>query len=585
MGENQIELNSDSPKYAQVREIIRTRIEDGEYLPGMAIPSESDLVEEFGIHRLTVRNAIDSLVREGLLKPIQGKGVYVLGKKIKHNLESLAGFRQKIREQGLKPTVKILVKTIRTAGLKFAKLLEIEPEEEIFYIRRLYLVDDEPYSIEDVYIPKEILPAIEFTDLDVFSLYDIMEFNGIIYQHAQQTVETTRLDSKDARWLKIDSETPVLVFNCISRDQDGRVFEFNQSYTRSDKASYQVSFSKTFQNTFISKQLAKEDHPKAKKEAVVVGVDLGASYIKVGLMTVKGEPIDFRTARLEKPKTDKTGVNATIDLVEKILKDNGSPAILGIGVGASGPVDPVRGTILSPYSVPSWSHIPYSQPVSEHFQVPVVLENDADTAALAEYWQGVGKDVSRLLAVTVGTGIGTALIIDGKIYRGLNGAHPEAGHHIIDPSGPECYCGAKGCWESLASGEALTDYARAVAKENPSWLEELNLKEPASVNGAITAQAARQGNAIARQIMDREAYYFSLGLLNLITAYVPERVVLSGGVIESYDLIEPKVIETMQKHHLMVPAPEVQILRAKLGYHAGIIGAAYALLQKLELLH
>ena len=92
------------------------------------------------------------------------------------------------------------MKTIRTAGLKFAKLLEIEPEEEIFYIRRLYFVDDEPYSIEDVYIPKEILPAIEFTDLDVFSLYDIMEFNGIIYQHAQQTVETTRLDPKDARW-------------------------------------------------------------------------------------------------------------------------------------------------------------------------------------------------------------------------------------------------------------------------------------------------------------------------------------------------------------------------------------------------
>jgi len=137
----------------------------------------------------------------------------------------------------------------------------------------------------------------------------------------------------------------------------------------------------------------------------------------------------------------------------------------------------------------------------------------------------------------------------------------------------------------LASGEALTDYARAVAKDNPSWVAELNLKEPASVNGAITAQAARQGNVIARQIMEREAYYFSLGLLNLITAYVPERVVLSGGVIESYDLIEPKVIETMQKHHLMVPAPEVQILRAKLGYHAGIIGAAYALLQKLELLH
>ena len=151
MGENQIQLDSNSPKYAQVREILRARVEDGIYLPGMSIPSESDLAEEFGIHRLTVRNAIDLLVKEGLLKPIQGKGVYVLGKKIKHNLESLAGFRQKIREQGLKPSVKNLIKTVRTAGLKYAKLLEIEPEEDIFYIRRLYFVDDEPYSIEDLH--------------------------------------------------------------------------------------------------------------------------------------------------------------------------------------------------------------------------------------------------------------------------------------------------------------------------------------------------------------------------------------------------------------------------------------------------
>jgi len=165
MGENQIKLDSNSPKYAQVREILRARMEDGEYLPGMAIPSESDLADEFGIHRLTVRNAIDSLVKEGLLKPIQGKGVYVLGKKIKHNLESLAGFRQKIREQGLKPSVKNLIKTVRTAGLKYAKLLEIREfrrktmktievliQEGDFgdsEIRALYLIVNESYVEQD----------------------------------------------------------------------------------------------------------------------------------------------------------------------------------------------------------------------------------------------------------------------------------------------------------------------------------------------------------------------------------------------------------------------------------------------------
>ena len=119
-----------------------------------------------------------------------------------------------------------------------------------------------------------------------------------------------------------------------------------------------------------------------------------------------------------------------------------------------------RGTINNPYTLPTWEDVPIVDFLVDRFGVPVSLENDADAAALGEYWQGAGRDVQRLCAVTVGTGIGTAYILHGKIVRGNGGWHPEGGHMIIDPSGPQCYCGAKGCWESLASGSAIALFAR-----------------------------------------------------------------------------------------------------------------------------
>ena len=160
----------------------------------------------------------------------------------------------------------------------------------------------------------------------------------------------------------------------------------------------------------------------------------------------------------------------------------------------------------------------------------------------------------------------------------MDGAHPEAGHHIIDPSGPLCYCGARGCWESLASGDALTEYARQIASQDAEFLRELNLSSPEIVTGASVAKAAEKGSPKALEIMQREAKYLALGLLNLISAYVPEVVALSGGVIESYDLLRSEVDATMRKHNLMVPADKVTIVPAKLGYYSGVIGGAYALL-------
>jgi GntR family transcriptional regulator len=233
-----------NPLYLQLREIIRARIEDGEYIPGTAIPSENELAQQFGLHRLTVRSAITALVNEGLLKPVQGKGVYVMGQKMERDLEKLGGFHQTMRERNAVPTTRVLVKTIRPAGLKYASLLEIDPQDPIYYIRRINYSQGEPVSLEDIYIPCAMLADLDKVDLNVFSLYEIYEFNQIQLTSAWQTLSLTTLDAKDARTLQVKPKSAILLFECLSRDEGGKVIEFSRSYTRGDTANYTVHYSK-----------------------------------------------------------------------------------------------------------------------------------------------------------------------------------------------------------------------------------------------------------------------------------------------------------------------------------------------------
>jgi len=212
--------------------------------------------------------------------------------------------------------------------------------------------------------------------------------------------------------------------------------------------------------------------------------------------------------------------------------------------------------------------------------VPVRLENDADAAALGEYWQGAGRGAHRLYAVTVGTGVGTALIMEGEIYRGVDGSHPEGGHQLIDPNGPECYCGHRGCWESLISGTAISGAARS-AKDNAHLLA-LADGHPNRIDARLVADAARAGDPTAVEIMQKAAHDFSLGIVNVISLFVPDVLVLSGGVMKSADLFLPMLEQTLKTPNPMVPFDRVHILPAQLGYYAGLYGGAYMILSEAE---
>ena len=220
----------------------------------------------------------------------------------------------------------------------------------------------------------------------------------------------------------------------------------------------------------------------------------------------------------------------------------------GIGIGSTGPVYPLTGEIGEVNFFPHWKGENPVRDLSRTFEVSVAMENDADAAALGEAGWGAGQNKSRLIYVTVGTGIGTGFVLDGELYRGVDQSHPEIGHHVIDPSGPLCLCGFRGCWESLAAGPAMV-----------SWVEN-NLPKDYPHRDNLTAkricELAQDGDELARQAVNREARYLGLGLANLVTLFAPDAIVLGGSVMKSAPLFLEEIRETICRCCRLVPYGE-----------------------------
>lgn len=304
---------------------------------------------------------------------------------------------------------------------------------------------------------------------------------------------------------------------------------------------------------------------------VAVGVDIGGTLVRVGAFDGEGQLLGQKEAGIASVGP-RNGLRLIEELIQQTLDSVKAKALLGIGVGCTGPLDIMRGLVNNPYTLAGWSNVHIVEHLNKAFSVPVKLENDADAAALGEYWKGAGRGAHKLYAVTVGTGVGTALIVEGKIYRGADGSHPEGGHQLIDPNGPECYCGYCGCWESLISGPAISSQARSAGANE--GLVQLAGGDPERIDARLVAQAARDGDPTATAIMQKAARDFSLGIINIISFFVPDVIVLSGGVMKSADLFLPTLERMLKTPNPMVPFDRVQIVPAQLGYYAGLYGGA-----------
>jgi glucokinase len=298
---------------------------------------------------------------------------------------------------------------------------------------------------------------------------------------------------------------------------------------------------------------------------MIAGVDIGGTKIAVGMVDESGRLL----SHAESPTSPERGFAAAMARTVKILRDvacNAQLEISGIGIGSTGPIDPISGAIGDVPFFPTWRGGNPVRELEREFPVRVAMENDADAAALGEAGWGAGKTKSRLIYVTVGTGIGVGIVIDGHLYRGVAHAHPEIGHHLIDPSGPPCSCGFRGCWESLAAGPAMVQWMQTEAPRDYPHRQSLSAKQ--------ICELARGGDEWARKCVDREARYLGFGLANLITIFAPDAIVLSGSIMKSRDLFLPAIQEIIRESCRLVPAEKTELVTASLGEHANLIGAA-----------
>jgi len=297
---------------------------------------------------------------------------------------------------------------------------------------------------------------------------------------------------------------------------------------------------------------------------MIGAVDIGGTKIAVGMVTESGQVLSRKES-----STDAGCYANGLATIVGLLRETAQIAdveITGIGIGSTGPVDPFTGKFGEVDFLPGWRGQNPVDDLARMFQVRVALENDADAAALAEAGWGAGKNKSRLIYVTVGTGIGGGIVFDGHLYRGVDGAHPELGHHVIDPAGPLCSCGFHGCWESLATGPAMVAWVSANAPADYPHREHLTAKR--------ICELARQDDALAHKAVEREAHYLGLGLANLINLFTPDVIVLSGSMMKSAHLFLDGIRKVICSGCRFVPFEKTELALASLGEDSNLIGAA-----------
>jgi glucokinase len=298
---------------------------------------------------------------------------------------------------------------------------------------------------------------------------------------------------------------------------------------------------------------------------MIGAVDIGGTKIAAGIVAPDGRAL----TRCQVPTNAEAGYGNALDAIVKMLRSAEKATgqgITGIGIGSTGPVYPLTGEIGNVNFFPNWKGENPVKDLERAFNVRVAIENDADAAALGEAGWGAGRNKSRLIYVTVGTGIGVGLIFDGKVYRGVDYSHPEIGHHLIDPSGPSCLCGFSGCWETLATGPAMEAWLASNAPENYPYRLNLTARK--------ICDLARTGDSWATRAVEREAHYLGLGLANLVTLYVPEVIVLGGSIMKSSDLFLDTIHKIIAASCRFVPYERTEVTLASLGDDANLIGAA-----------
>ncbi len=315
-------------------------------------------------------------------------------------------------------------------------------------------------------------------------------------------------------------------------------------------------------------------------EPLYLGVDIGGTKVLAGVVDAEG--VVIRTARRTTPGR-RVDVRLVEDaVVEAVVEAAGGQAIGGVGVAAAGFVDAERSSVLFAPHLP-WRGENVRARLEERWNAPVVLDNDANAAAWAEWTYGAARGVSSAVMVTLGTGIGGCLVLDGRLHRGMNGMAGEFGHMQVVPGGYSCECGRTGCWEQYSSGNALVRHARERLDREETILDLWCGDNPDQLSGPLVTKAAMEGDRVARDAFSFVGEWLGVGLANLVAAFDPDVVVVGGGVSSAGELLLEPARTALNRslvgaEHRVVPP----VVIAELGPAAGLVGAATLARQEAE---
>lgn len=307
-----------------------------------------------------------------------------------------------------------------------------------------------------------------------------------------------------------------------------------------------------------------------------IGIDVGGTNVKIALVDDSGKIIYSNSVPTRAEMGYEYTVNNIKQAIYDLLKETKLEAkeIEGIGFGFPGQVDYKSGVVRLAPNIPGWVDVPIAKMIEDEFHIPTRVDNDVRCAALGELKYGAGKGCENLICITVGTGIGSGLIVNGKLVRGASNAAGEIGHIKLQiHDGPICGCGDTGCMEAFASGPAIV----AMAEEYILGGKSTKYREMANggdITPFIVAEAAKAGDPVARRIFSRIGEYIGIGMASVVNLLNPEKIIIGGGVADAGDILLDPLKDTLKKRAMKIAGETVEVVPAQLGNTAGVIGAS-----------
>lgn len=323
----------------------------------------------------------------------------------------------------------------------------------------------------------------------------------------------------------------------------------------------------------------------------VIGVDMGATNIVCVLSSKDGEIITRDTSKTLGSEGKEKTISQIINSAKNVLKEGeklgvSAKSILGMGIGGPGPINSDDGIIYIAPNIPGWINTSLAEELRNELELPVFLENDANAAALGEWWLGAGKGVNNLVLLTLGTGIGGGIIINGEILYGAGHVAGEIGHMVIKEGGLLCSCGNHGCLEAYTSAKSVVNRTLAEIKEGrKTLLTDIVDNRMEKITCKLVFDTAKKGDDLCKKIVEDTAKYLGTGIINIVNIINPQMVILGGGMAKAGDFFFDPIKEYVKEHAFNESTKGVKIVPAALGSNAGAIGAVAFVLKKKGLLN